>query len=111
MRLLRRVLGFLTVAAYLAATSLAPVVYVGTPEISSAMHHEGGDDGGTMPCSKDMAHGCYAEFGCIFLVGTPAPQFSLLTTTAWSSVTYGHAVGALRGRTLEPALGPPIPQA
>ena len=59
-----------------------------------------------MPC-KGMA-GCMTELGCIFLVSLPTPDLTLVTMTAWSSVIYDNASEALRGRTIKPALGPPI---
>jgi len=44
----------------------------------------------------------------IFLVSLPAPHLAFATVTAWSSVTYDNSAQGLQGRTIKPALGPPI---
>ena len=48
------------------------------------------------------------DIGCIFLVSLPTPDLNLFTVTTWSSVIYDNASDALGGRTVKPALGPPI---
>ena len=63
--------------------------------------------GDKMPC-KGMLPNCVTDIGCIFLVSVPAPDLNLFTTTTWSSVIYHNASEALRGRSIKPALGPPI---
>jgi hypothetical protein len=70
------------------------------------MHEEPGQ-GEKMPC-KGMLPGCITDIGCIFLVSVPTPNLTLVTMTTWSSVIYDNASDALRGRTIKPALGPPI---
>jgi hypothetical protein len=55
-----------------------------------------------------MVPGCVTDLGCIFLMSLAAPDLTLVTVTAWSSVTYPGLDQALRGRTIKPALGPPI---
>ncbi len=107
MRLLRRLLGFLFVAAYIGAASLAPVMYADSPDMSSSMLHPQGSHGTDMPC-KGMKHGCFSGLGCVFLVSLPAPDVTLFTTMNWAAVAYTDTPEALRGRSLEPALGPPI---
>ena len=106
-KLLRRTLAFLIVAAYVGAASTGPMVYANTPDVSSSMMHEHDGQSDTMPC-KGMAHGCFSELGCIFLVSMPAADLTLFTTTAWSSVTYPPELQSLHGRSIKPALGPPI---
>ena len=89
-KLLRRILALLIVTAYLGATVLqAAPVY---------------------PASADMSSSSMSvmQFGSIFLVSVPTPDLNLFTTTTWSSVIYDNASKALRGRTIKPALGPPI---
>ena len=103
MKLLRRFLALLIVAAYVGAASLAPMIYADGPNMSSgAMHMMDDSQDGKMPC-KGMAHGCVSELGCIFLVGTPIPESGPFTVTAWSSVIYDtpptHCAGA-RSRPL-----------
>ena len=60
-----------------------------------------------MPC-KGMLPNCVTDIGCIFLVSLPAPDLTLVALTAWSSVIYNNTSEGLRGRTIKPALGPPI---
>ena len=46
--------------------------------------------GDKMPC-KGMLPNCVTDIGCIFLVSLPAPDLTLVTMTAWSSVIYDNA--------------------
>src|SRR6266478_5811492 len=110
-KLLRRILALLIVTAYVGATMLqvAPS-YAANADMSSSsmagmMHEHDGPD--KMPC-KGMLPGCVTDLGCIFLVSLPAPNVTLFTVTAWLSVIYDNAPEALPGRTIKPALGPPI---
>ena len=112
MKLLRRILALLIVTAYVGATM---------PQIASSyasnagMNHAamGGmmqdqdDPGDKTPCNG-MLPGCVTDLGCIFLLSLPAPELTLVTVTAWSPVSYDIAFRGTRGRTIEPALGPPI---
>jgi hypothetical protein len=112
MKLLRRILALLIVTAYVGATvfQAAPVFAAGTDMSSSSMNgmtHEQDGQGDKMPC-KGMLPGCITDLGCIFLVSLPAPNVTLLTVTAWSSVIYTALSQSLSGRTIKPALGPPI---
>ena len=112
MRLLRRMLTLLIVTAYVGATmfQVAPT-YAANADMSHAakggMMHEQDSPGDKMPC-KGMLPGCVTDLGCIFLVSLPAPDLRLVTMTAWSSVIYDSASKGLPGRTIKPALGPPI---
>jgi len=114
-KLLRRILALLIVTAYIGATALqAAPVYPATADMSSSsmngMMHEHDSPGDKMPC-KGMLPNCVTDIGCIFLVSVPTPDLTLITTTTWSPVTYDNAPDALRGRTIKPVLGPPIPLA
>jgi hypothetical protein len=71
------------------------------------MMHEQHGQREKMPC-KGMLPNCMTDIGCIFLVSVPSPDLNLFTTTTWSSVIYQNASEALRGRSIKPALGPPI---
>ena len=112
MKLLRRILVLLIVTAYVGVTVLqgAPV-YAASADMSSGsmngMMHEQHGQGEKMPC-KGMLPNCMTDIGCIFLVSVPTPDLNLFTTTTWSSVIYHNASEALRGRSIKPALGPPI---
>jgi hypothetical protein len=111
-KLLRRILALLIVTAYLGATVLqAAPVYPASADMSSSsmngMMHEHDSPGDRMPC-KGMLPNCVTDIGCIFLVSLPTPNVALFTVTAWSSVIYDNAPEALPGRTIKPALGPPI---
>jgi hypothetical protein len=111
-KLLRRIFALLIVTAYVGATvfQAAPVFAAGTDmsrsSISGMMHEQNGP-GDKMPC-KGMLPGCVTDLGCIFLVSLPAPHITLVTVTAWSSVIYTGSSQSLRGRSIKPALGPPI---
>ena len=112
MKLLRQILTLLIVTAYLGATvfQVAPV-YAASADMSSGsmngMMHEQHGQGEKMPC-KGMLPNCMTDIGCIFLVSVSSPDLNLFTTTTWSSVIYHNASEALRGRSIKPALGPPI---
>ena len=111
-KLLRRILALLILTAYVGATmfQVAPT-YAANADMSSAamngMMHEHDSPGDKMPC-KGMLPGCVTDLGCIFLVSLPAPDLTLATLTAWSSVIYAGSSRSLPGRTIKPALGPPI---
>ena len=112
MKLLRRFIALLIVTAYVGATvfQVAPVFAASAATGSAAMHgmmHEEPGHGDKMPC-KGMLPDCITDIGCIFLVSVPTPDLNLFTTTTWSSVIYHNASEALRGRSIKPALGPPI---
>jgi hypothetical protein len=111
-KLLRRILVLLIVTAYVGATvfQVAPVFAASAATGCAAMigmMHEDPGQGEKMPC-KGMPPGCITDIGCIFLVSVPTPNLTLVTMTTWSSVIYDNASDALRGRTIKPALGPPI---
>jgi hypothetical protein len=111
-KLLRRILALLIVTAYVGVTTLqAAPSYAANADMSSSsmngMMHEHDGQTDKMPC-KGMLPGCVTDLGCIFLVSLPAPNVTLFTVTAWSPVIYDNAYEALPGRTIKPALGPPI---
>ena len=112
MKLLRQLLTLLIVTAYVGATvfQVAPV-FAASADMSSGsmngMMHEQHGQGEKMPC-KGMLPGCVTDLGCIFLVSLPTPNVALFTVTAWSSVIYTGSSELLRGRSIKPALGPPI---
>jgi hypothetical protein len=106
-KLLRLFLVLLIAATYVGATSVAPMVYADATGTSSGMMQEQDGQSDNMPC-KGMPHGCVSELGCIFLVSMPAADLTVFTTADWSSVTYSDASAALYGRTIKPALSPPI---
>ena len=111
-KLLRRILTLLIVTAYISATmfQVAPT-YAANADVSrssmNGMMHEQDGPGEKMPC-KGMLPNCMTDIGCIFLVTLPTPDVNLFTRTSWSSVIYDSASDALHGRTIKPALGPPI---
>ena len=111
MTLLRRIFALLVVTAYLGATMLqvAPTfaANAGMSSSTAGTMHEPGGQNDKMPC-KGVLPNCMIDIGCIFLVSVPTPDFDLFTPTNWSSVIYDSAPDALPGRTIKPALGPPI---
>ncbi len=131
MKLLRRILSLIIVTAYVGATVLqaAPAYAAIAPmsgsstsammhgqqgladkipckDISGMVHGENGQ-ADKMPCKGKLPN-CMTDIGCIFLLSMPTPDLTLFTTTGWSPVIYNNAPGALHGRTIKPALGPPI---
>jgi hypothetical protein len=108
-KLLCRILLLLVVTAYVGATmmQIAPGDADTNRIAMDGMMHEQDGPGHKMPC-KGMLPGCVTDLGCIFLVSLPAPDLRLVTVTAWSSVFYDTASEGLRGRSIKPALGPPI---
>jgi hypothetical protein len=114
-KLLRRILSLLIVTAYVGATMLQAVpsyaanmnnAAMSHTDMSGMMHEQDGQRD-KMPC-KGMLPGCVTDLGCIFLVSLPTPHAGLFTVTAWSSVIYTGSSQSLHGRSIKPALGPPI---
>jgi hypothetical protein len=110
-KLLRRILALFIVTAYVGATLQALPSYAASADMSQVavggMMQHPDNPGDKTPC-KGMLPGCVSDIGCIFLVSLPAPNAALFTLTAWSSVIYPASDQWLRGRTIKPALGPPI---
>ena len=104
-----RILALLLAAAYIGATMLviAPSGNATSSAAIDGMMHEQDGPGDGMPC-KGTLPGCVTDLGCVFLISLAAPDLTLVTVTAWSLVTYPGSDQALRGRTIKPALGPPI---
>ncbi len=110
---LRRVIALLILTAYVGAAviSHAPPGQAMSGDVGTGMahHQEGPTD--RMPC-KSTPSPCVTDLGCIFLVGLPSmPDPTLLTLTAWSMVHYLGSPDALHGRSVKPAIGPPISRA
>jgi hypothetical protein len=102
----RRVFVVLTLIAYMGASVL--VLTAAGPSMAGdmAQHQEAPND--KIPC-KHTAPTCITDLGCVFLVGLPTmPDPILLTLTAWSSVRYPGSPEPLTGRSVKPAIGPPI---
>ena len=111
-KLLRQILTLLIVTAYIGATMLpAAPSHAANAAMNHAgmggMMHDHQNPGDKMPC-KGMLPGCITDLGCIFLVSLPTPDLALVGVTAWLSVSYDNASQGLHGRTIKPALGPPI---
>jgi len=109
-KLLRQILTLLIVTAYIGATMLpaAPTHAANAGMNHAGMMHDHQNPGDNkMPC-KGMLPGCVTDVGCIFFVTLPPPGLTVLSVTAWSSVSYDNASQGIHGRTIKPALGPPI---
>jgi hypothetical protein len=106
-RPLRGLFVLLIMGAYLSATILAAIPNAVAFEMSSGMtdHREGTSD--PMPCKGKMS-GCVTELGCLFMVSLPAPDLALSAVVAWLPVIYSGLIEPLDGRSIRPALGPPI---
>jgi hypothetical protein len=112
MKLLRQIVTLLIVTAYIAATMLQTVPsYAAAADMTHAgrggMIHDQHNPADKTPC-KGMLPSCITDVGCIFFVTLPPPGLTVLTVTAWSYVSYDNASQGLHGRTIKPALGPPI---
>jgi hypothetical protein len=112
LNLLRRIFTLLIVTAYVGAAvfQVAPTFAANANMSGSSMNgmmHEQNGRGDKMPC-KGMLPGCITDLGCIFLVSLLVPNVAPFTVTAWSSVIYAGSSQSLRGRSIQPALGPPI---
>lgn len=109
MKLLRQVLALLIVTAYVGATLLQAVPTMAAPAAAmTGMMPDQNSQGDQMPCTG-MAPHCVTDLGCVFLVSLPAaPDPDFYTATEWSSVTYAGSPQILHGRSIKPALGPPI---
>jgi hypothetical protein len=110
LRLFRRVIVFLTVAAYLAVAGLMPGMAGTAADVDKAAHFAGSGMDGPLPCEERIG-GCFTAAGCIFLTGVPARLMGFAIPTAWSSIAFHPVVPVLHGRTLAPALDPPISHA
>ena len=109
--MLRQILTLLIVTAYIGARLLpaAPSHAANAGMNHAGMMHDHQNPGDNkMPC-KGMLPGCVTDVGCIFFVTLPPPGLTVLSVTAWSSVSYDNASQGIHGRTIKPALGPPIP--
>ena len=109
-KLLRQILTLLIATAYIDATLLqAAPGYAANAGMNHAgmMHDHQNPGDNKMPC-KGMLPGCVTDVGCIFFVTLPPPGLTVLSVTAWSSVSYDNASQGIHGRTIKPALGPPI---
>ena len=106
-----RILALLLAAAYIGARMLVSTPDgIGIDIRSAAVNDrmpEKDVEGDKMPCRCPLP-GCITDLGCVFLMSLAAPDLTLVTVTAWSLVTYPGSDQALRGRTIQPALGPPI---
>lgn len=111
MRPLRRLFAMLIMATYLGSAILqvAPMAYAASSDTGTmTMQHDGDSDSDSMPCKGKMSSGCVTQLGCIFLITLPAPDLAVATIAAWSSIVYVVNPEYLRGRSIKPALGPPI---
>jgi hypothetical protein len=109
-KMLRQILTLLIVTAYIGARLLpaAPSHAANAGMNHAGMMHDHQNPGDNkMPC-KGMLPGCVTDVGCIFFVTLPPPGLTVLSVTAWSSVSYDNASQGIHGRTIKPALGPPI---
>jgi len=107
---LRRVIAVLILTAYASAALVQHVPFAhamaGDMSTGMAQHQEGPSR--PMPC-KSTPQPCIADLGCVFLISLPAiSDPRLLTLSAWASVEYPTLQNPLHGRSIKPALGPPI---
>jgi len=87
-----------------------PIAHAAAVEMGSGMMHQQDGTSHEMPCNGKMPT-CMTELGCVFMVSLPAPHLAASTSIAWSAVIYSVSLDPLHGRTIRPALGPPISHA
>ena len=107
---LRRVVALLIVTAYVSAAMVQHVPFASATaaDMGTGMAHHQEPPKDRMPC-KSTPQPCVADLGCMFLVSLPAASDpALLTLAAWASVQYPGSPDPLHGRSVKPALGPPI---
>ena len=107
---LRRIIALLILTAYVSAAMVqhVPFAHAMGGDMAAGMAQHQDDPSNRMPC-KSTPQPCVADLGCIFLISLPAIAMpTLLTLTAWASVTYPGVLEELLGRSIKPALGPPI---
>ena len=110
---LRRLVVFLILTVYMSAAMVqhVPLAHAMSVDMSTGMAHDQENPTDRMPCNSTPAP-CVIDLGCVFLVGLPSmPDPILLGLTAWSSIHYLGSRDSLHGRSIEPAIGPPISHA
>ena len=110
---LRRVVALLIVTAYVSAAMVQHVPFASATagDMGTGMAHHQEEPSNKMPC-KGTVSPCVTDLGCVFLVGLPAmPEPTLLTLSAWSSISYPGSPDVLQGQSVKPAIGPPISRA
>ena len=108
---IQRLLALLIAAVYLGATVIQAAAMTPVPVASMAdgMMHQPDGSGDPMPCQGKKTPPCVSDFGCVFLISLPAlPTLGFFTATEWSLIAYGGNSSSLHGRSIKPALGPPI---
>jgi hypothetical protein len=97
---LRRVIALLILTAYVSAAMVqhVPFAHAMPGDMGAGMAQHQDDPSNRMPC-KSTPQPCVTYLGCI-------P--TLLTLTTWASVIYPGVPEELLGRSIKPALGPPI---
>ena len=106
----RRIIALLILTAYVSAAMVQHVPFAHTMagDMGAGMPQHEDAPSDRKPC-KSTPHPCVADLGCVFLISLPAIATpALLTLTAWASVTYPGVPEELLGRSIKPALGPPI---
>jgi hypothetical protein len=106
-RLIRRLFIVLSLVAF-TATGLAQAAMLDTAMSSGKAMAMSDMSDSSMPCCPEKAPSCNTDVGCVFLVGLPMPASTLVSTLAWSVVTYPTSHNGGEGRSILPALGPPI---
>ena len=107
---LRRVIALLILTAYVSAAVVqhVPLAHAMVGDMGAGMAQHQDDPSNRMPC-KSTPQPCVTDLGCIFLISLPAIATpTLLALTIWASVIYPGVPEELLGRSIKPALGPPI---
>jgi hypothetical protein len=110
---LRRMAALLILTAYVGAVMVQflPLAHAMAGNMSSGIAHHQDAPHDKIPC-KGTVSPCISDLGCVFLMGlATTPDPTLLTLTALSAVQYPGSPDALHGRSVQPAIGPPIPRA
>lgn len=109
--MLRRMLTLLILTAYIGAVGLqlVPVADAMSASSTAGMAHDQDKSPDRMPCKGTTTAPCMGDLGCVFLVGLPnLPNPTSLSRTTWSPVQYPGSPRIMHGRSVKPAIGPPI---
>lgn len=109
---LKRLLVAFVLAAFLGAGFVQAMPTLQAPAAQDDIFPMTMADGGhgmpmNSPC-KGKVPDCYGSMGCIFMVALPTTVTLSETALSWSRVTYPMLIGTRPGRSVEPAVGPPI---
>jgi hypothetical protein len=101
----------LLAALFMSATILqgmSAVAVASEAPMSMAQMAASADDMGTMKPCRDVGMTCFADAGCLWTMAVPTVLPVIEHPSSWSVLAYWPLEISLGGRSIEPALAPPI---